>query len=65
MQMMKVTFGTENAAFRDLDGNRNDTFEGAEICRILREIISKIETENAVSGAILDINGNRIGRWQR
>ena len=46
----------ENAAFED---------RGAEIARILRRLAKRIEDvgDAAAESAILDINGNTVGRW--
>lgn len=54
--MFKLEFGTDNAAFDDID-------EPAEIRRILKEIAGRIVL-GSTSGNIYDINGNRIGSYE-
>ena len=56
--MLRITFTTANAAF---EGN-----PGVETCRILRDIIGRIENEGDfgdMDGKVYDRNGNRIGEW--
>ena len=50
---MQIKFNTENAAF---DYGRQ------EIARILREIADSVEIGRQ-SAFIIDINGNKVGRW--
>jgi hypothetical protein len=52
--MLAIKFKTENEAFRD-----NET---EETVRILRDIAKKIES-GRVDGAVMDLNGNKIGTW--
>lgn len=54
--MLKIEFSTDNAAFGDGDGPY-------ECKRILEDIAEKIAEHGRRDGGILDINGNRIGRW--
>lgn len=54
--MFKLEFGTDNAAFDDIDGP-------AEIRRILKEIAGRIVL-GSTSGNIHDINGNKIGHYE-
>ena len=64
--MFKLTFETDNAAFHDpMTGEYDDYYEGAEICRILKQIESYIRNGNAVSGNVVDVNENIVGRWSR
>ena len=64
--MFKLEIKTGGAAFADpATGEYNDYYEGAEICRILKGIESSIRNGNAVSGNVIDINGNVVGRWSR
>lgn len=52
-----LTFDTDNDAFQ----NENDLVE--EIPRILRTIATKFE-HGRTEGAVMDVNGNSIGRWE-
>ena len=62
--MFKVTIHTDGAAFKDPDGIRDEEYEGAEICRILKsQVINYIVNSNAFGGKLLDINGNIVGEW--
>lgn len=63
--MFRCEFTTEGAAFRDNNGKYDDYYEGAEICRILKRIESNIRNGNAISGNIVDANGNVVGKWSR
>lgn len=39
-------------------------YEGAEVCRILRrQVIDYIVNADAFAGILVDINGNKVGRW--
>ena len=51
---MKVQFNTDNAAFEE---NAQE-----EISRILCKIARQVET-GSEAGAVIDYNGNKIGRW--
>lgn len=63
--MFTLEIKTGNAAFTDPYSGEYDQYaEGAEINRILRNIIGKIE-DGCTYGTVFDINGNRVGRWQR
>ncbi|MER9178917.1 hypothetical protein [Mesorhizobium sp. M0767] len=53
---MHIEFKTDGDAFTDGNG-------AAEVARILRDIIDKVETTQHGSGPIHDLNGNRIGHW--
>lgn len=56
--MFKLEFEVTNAAFDD--GNRVH-----EAARILRAIAAKLENGDQVGGgAVLDVNGNRVGHWE-
>ena len=63
--MFTMEIGTGNAAFMDpYTGEYGKDYEGQELCRILRHVIEKIE-DGCTYGTVYDINGNRVGRWQR
>ena len=51
---MKIEFSVDSAAFEDCPY--------VEVIRILNEIAKKVEL-GQTSGAIMDINGNRVGLW--
>ena len=53
----ELRFHTENACF---EGRK-----ALEIVRVLREVADRIESENVLTGRILDINGNSIGLFQK
>lgn len=61
---MKIQFATNNAAFKsDFDDDALDSiYLKEESIRILNKIIADIKNE-CTSGAIIDINGHKIGRW--
>lgn len=63
--MFKLEIETDNAAFCDPDtGNEDEFWEGIEINRLLEKVQIEIE-EGYTSGTIIDINGNRVGKWSR
>jgi hypothetical protein len=49
---VKIEFKTGNAAFED----------PGEVSRILREVADRID-DGVVSNSIMDINGNKIGKY--
>lgn len=53
MAVFRIEIETNNAAFAE------DRAE--EISRILKQTINKVK--HGSSGAIMDINGNRVGYW--
>lgn len=62
---MKLRINTDTPAFKDPKTLEYDErFEGHEICRILRELIVKIEDGN-VAGGLHDKNGKWVGEWVR
>ncbi len=62
---MRIRINTQGEAFRDpRTGLTDERFEGYEICRILRDIIKKIE-DGACAGGLYDADGNRVGDWMR
>ena len=62
--MLKIEFATENAAFCDPRfGEPDEYYIRAECCRILEEVLDKIE-DGFDSGSILDINGNKVGSFE-
>lgn len=61
--MMKIEFGTGNAAFTDeVDGSMDDYYEKRECMRILGTIINKLN-DGYTYGSCIDINGNKVGEW--
>ena len=52
--MFKMTIKTENEAFADTSG--------FELARLLRKAADQIET-GAVSGPLMDSNGNKVGSY--
>lgn len=62
---MRIRINTQGEAFRDpKTGEVDERFEGFEICRILREVIKKIE-DGGCAGGLFDSDGNRVGDWMR
>ena len=62
--MLKIQFTTSGAAFKNPYTGKDDTVcEEYECARILKRITKEIEFYGARSGAIMDINGNKIGEW--
>ena len=53
--MFKLSFNTSNAAFID--------YGTEEVKRILLEVAEKVQN-GITEGKIIDINGNRIGKWE-
>lgn len=63
--MFKLEIKTGGAAFCNPDtGNENEFWEGIEINRLLEKVQIEIE-KGYTSGTIIDINGNRVGKWSR
>ncbi len=63
--MFKLEIKTGGAAFCNPDTGSEDEFrEGIEINRLLAKVQLSIE-EGYTSGTIIDINGNRVGKWSR
>ena len=64
--MFKIEIRTDGAAFKDPNGVLDEVYEGAEIVRILRtQVIDFIVNADAFGGNLVDINGNKVGRWSR
>lgn len=62
---MKIRINTETDAFKDpKTGEYDERFEGYEVCRILREIIKRIE-DGGCAGGLYDMDGKRVGEWVR
>lgn len=58
--MLKLEIKTGGAAFSEDDVL---TTEGRyEVARLLRKIFAQIE-QGVDDGVIMDINGNKVGRW--
>lgn len=61
--MLKIEVKTGGAAFADpVTGERDEAYEGYELCRILKEVEYGIENGRHC-GKLYDINGNRVGEW--
>lgn len=60
--MLKLEIQTSGAAFTEYDSEEL-SYEGRyEIARLLRKISVQIE-QGDDSGAVIDINGNKVGHW--
>jgi hypothetical protein len=59
--MLKLSFRTTNAAFRD-EHNPDDPILHSAVADVLREVADDID-EGKLSGPIYDLNGNRVGQW--
>ena len=63
--MFTLQIETEGAAFRDMfSGEYDEHSEAQEISRILKHVIGKLE-DGCTYGTMYDVNGNKVGRWQR
>ncbi len=63
--MLKIEIETDGAAFCDpCDGNESEYWEAVELKRILEDICVKLE-DGVTSGSCIDINGNKVGYWNR
>ena len=60
--MLQIAIKTHNAAYSD-DGKTLSIDGRVEISKNLRQIATKIEGWED-SGAIIDINGNVVGKWR-
>lgn len=56
MRTFRIEFNTDNSAF-----DPDMVYE--ETDRILRHIHREYSEDNKMNGYIMDINGNRIGKW--
>ena len=56
---MKIIFDTDNAYWRDMDGESLDFYT---VAMTLRNIAIEVE-EGEVEGIIRDRNGNSCGEW--
>jgi hypothetical protein len=63
--MVKVEFKTDNAAFNvdAEDRYERDYYRNLEIKRVFQNIVNQI-VNGKTDGYCIDINGNRIGRWE-
>lgn len=61
---MKIEFSTDSAAFTDNSDDKflNDIARFCECKRILEKVITELQIDKT-SGVIMDINGNKIGKW--
>ena len=53
---MKITFNTDNAAFEHYG-------MAFQVRHIFQDILGEIEC-GQTSGVIMDLNGNKIGKWE-
>lgn len=62
---MKINFITSGAAFQDeyADEETNKLYIRTEVARILKKITAEIE-QGEMYGSIMDINGNKVGKWE-
>lgn len=62
---MKINFITSGAAFQDeyADEETNKLYIRTEVVRILKKITAEIE-QGEMDGPIMDINGNKVGKWE-
>lgn len=63
--MLKIEIKTDGAAFRNLFTGEKDSFDEAMECKRLLESICRQLEDDATSGSIIDINGNKVGKWSR
>lgn len=59
---MKIEFSTSNIAFSGYGDGYDDIIAATEIERILKRIANEVIIGKRY-GAIMDINGNKIGEW--
>ena len=63
--MLKIEIKTGGATFCDpFTGEPSEFYEAIECKRLLEGICSELE-DGAISGSIIDINGNKVGQWSR
>lgn len=63
--MLKIEIETNGAAFCDpYTGEESKLNEAIECKRLLEKICDQLE-DGAISGNIIDINGNKVGSWSR
>lgn len=63
--MFKCEVKTGNAAFCDpYTGEESEFWEAVELKRILEDICVKLEA-GYTNGSVIDINGNKVGKWSR
>ena len=58
--MFKLEINTGGSAFKDEDENLDTT--AYEVRRLLENVKGKLEA-GYNSGYLMDINGNKVGRW--
>ena len=63
--MLKIEIKTGGAAFCDpCTQEESEYWESVELKRILQDICEKLE-DGKTEGIISDINGNKVGKWNR
>jgi len=61
--MVSITIETDNAASRDAgDGSPGEGLEVARILRLLAEQVGNVSDLTAYSAALVDLNGQTVGR---
>ncbi len=67
--MVTITIKTDNAAFHDEDGNPDKYWQQLEVCRILTELVKRLEITMQCGDfvdkkTLMDTNGNRVGEYK-
>lgn len=61
--MFKIEFETSNAEFQNEDDTMNDFAARTECKRLLKRVLADFDKGYNV-GALLDLNGNKVGEWK-
>lgn len=62
--MFKLEMNTGGAAFRDpITGEEDKFWEMREVSRLMVKISRQMENGKE-SGSIIDMNGNKVGKWK-
>ena len=59
--MFRLTINTDNAAFRDEDGNESVEAEALEIARMLEAVAANLKSEWEAPTRLFDFNGEKVG----
>jgi hypothetical protein len=61
---IKIEFNMDNAAFGE---NADKTVDSPEVVRILKDLAGRIERRGTLDedsgGVLVDVNGNKVGKW--